>query len=258
MASGANRAGTKMIATLGAVSATASATVSKTGAPTTLLPLPPGVTPETTLVPYSTICSVWNEPSRPVMPCTNTRVSRSTRMLTDRTSPRWSFASGCAHGRAAAWSCGVCRADGLRGRFVHAIAGGQPRLGEEAPPFLGVGSGESHDDRHLDGDSLQRFRDALGNDVAPRDAAEDIDEDGTYIRVGGHEAERLGDLIGARAAPDVEEVRGLAAMQHDSVHGRHCQPGAIDDAPDIAAQLDERDPGLARVELRRVFGLEVA
>jgi hypothetical protein len=51
MASAANRAGTKMIATLGAVSATASATVLKTGTPATLLPLPPGVTPETTFVP---------------------------------------------------------------------------------------------------------------------------------------------------------------------------------------------------------------
>src|SRR5215207_7413629 len=202
MASGANRAGTKMIATLGAVSATASATVSKTGAPATLLPLPPGVKPETTLVPYSTICSVWNEPSRPVMPCTSTRVSRSTRMLTERIPPRWSSASAHegAHGRARARSCGVCRADGLRGRFVHAVAGGQTRLGEEAPPFLGVGSGESHDDRHLDGDSLQRFGDALGDDVAARDAAEDIDENGADIRVGGHETERLGDLTGARTA----------------------------------------------------------
>src|SRR5215216_5908292 len=194
MASGANRAGTKMIATLGAVSATASATVSKTGAPATLLPLPPGVTPETTLVPHSTICSVWNEPSRPVMPCTNTRVSRSTRMLTERTPPRWSSSSARAHGHASACSCGVCRADGLRGRFVHAIAGGQTRLGEEASPFLGVGSGKSDDDWHRNGDSPQRFRDALGDDVATRDAAEDVDENGAHIGVGSHQAERLGDL----------------------------------------------------------------
>src|ERR687897_652617 len=209
MASGANRAGTKMIATLGAVSATASATVSKTGAPATLLPLPPGVTPETTLVPYSTICSVWNEPSRPVMPCTNTRVSRSTRILTERTPPRWSSTDARAHGRAMACSCRVCRTDGLRGRFVHAIAGGQPRLGEEAPPFLSVRSGESHADWHRDGHSPQCLRDALCDDVAARDAAEDIDENGAHVRVGGHEAKRLGDLIRARAASDVEEVRGL-------------------------------------------------
>src|SRR5215207_546638 len=196
MASGANRAGTKMIATLGAVSATASATVSKTGAPATLLPLPPGVTPETTLVPYSTICSVWNEPSRPVMPCTSTRVSRSTRMLTDRTPPRWSPAWAQSHGRMSACSCRVRRADGLRGRLVHAAAGGQPRLGEEAPPFFRIGPGQADDNRHRDGDALQRFRNSLRNDVAPRDAAEDIDQDGAHVGVGGEQAERLGHLIG--------------------------------------------------------------
>src|SRR5215210_5369393 len=214
MASGANRAGTKMIATLGAVSATASATVSKTGTPATLLPLPPGVTPETTLVPYSTICSVWNEPSRPVMPCTNTRVSRSTRMLTERTPPRCSFGVAWAHrpGSTSPCSCGVCRADSLRGRFVHAIAGRQPCPGEEAPSLLGVGSGKSDDDWHRDFYAPQCFADALGNDVAPGDAAEDIDENGAHVRIGGDEAERFGNLIGARTATDVEEVCGLSAM----------------------------------------------
>src|SRR5215212_10253837 len=33
----------------------------------------------------------WNSPSRPVMPCTRRRVSRSTRMLTG--DPRWSHAA---------------------------------------------------------------------------------------------------------------------------------------------------------------------
>src|SRR3954451_10861960 len=205
MASGANRAGTKMIATLGAVSATASATVLKTGAPAMLLPLPPGVTPETTLVPYSTICSVWNEPSRPVMPCTSTRVSRSTRMLTERIPPVWATSRARVDASAVAYSCGVRRANGLRGRLVHAVAGGQPRLGEEAPPFLGVGPGETDDDWHRDSDSAQGFRDALRHDVAPGDATEDIDENRAHVRVGGHQTERLGDLIGARTAADVEE-----------------------------------------------------
>src|SRR5215213_5929960 len=201
-----------MFATLGVVSATASAPVSNTGAQAALMPFPPGVTPETTLVPYSTICSVWNEPSRPVMPCTNTRVSRSTRMLTERTPPRWSSASARAYGYAGGCSCGVCRLDGLRGRFVHAFAGGQPRLGEDAPPFLGVGSRKSDDDGHRDGHPLQRFPNALSDNVAARDAAEDIDENGTHVRVGGHQAERLGDLIGTCAAAHVKEVRGLPAM----------------------------------------------
>src|SRR5690242_4624169 len=71
-----------MIDTFGWVAATASATVSKTGTPATFSPSLPGVTPATTFVPYSTICSVWNEPSRPVMPWTSRRVDESTSMLT--------------------------------------------------------------------------------------------------------------------------------------------------------------------------------
>ncbi|HUH11996.1 MAG TPA: hypothetical protein VMK65_02760, partial [Longimicrobiales bacterium] len=39
-----------------------------------------GVTPPTTSVPYSIICCVWKEPSRPVIPCTRRRVSRSMKM----------------------------------------------------------------------------------------------------------------------------------------------------------------------------------
>src|SRR5215213_4867828 len=244
-----------MIATLGAVSATASATVSKTGAPATLLPLPPGVTPETTFVPYSTICSVWNEPSRPVMPCTSTRVSRSTRMLTERTPLVWSPSHTRTDANAVAASCGVCRANGFCGRLVHAVAGGQPRLGEEAPPFLSVGPGETDDDWHRDGDPAQRFRDALRHDVAPGDATKDIDENRAHVRVGGHQAERLGDLIGAGTAAHVEEVRWLPAIEHHGVHGGHRQTGAIDDAPDVAAELDERDARLACVELGWVFSL---
>ena len=49
--SAANGGGTKIIAVLGPVSATAEAKVSKTGMPSTSWPPFPGVTPETTLVP---------------------------------------------------------------------------------------------------------------------------------------------------------------------------------------------------------------
>ena len=107
-------------------------------------------------------------------------------------------------------------------------------------------------------DSLQRFGDALRHDVAAGDAAEDIDEDRAHVRVGGDEAERLGHLIGAGAAADVEEVGRLAAVELHRVHRGHRQPGAIDDAADVAVELDERDAGLARVELGRVFRVEIA
>ena len=52
---------------------TASCGVLNTGTPSTLWPPLPGVTPATTLVPYSRISRVRTLPSRPVIPCTTTR-----------------------------------------------------------------------------------------------------------------------------------------------------------------------------------------
>src|SRR5207244_8619649 len=62
-------------------SCTASATVLKTGMSSCFVPPLPGGTPPTTFVPYSTICTVWNVPSFPVMPCTTRRVDLSTSTL---------------------------------------------------------------------------------------------------------------------------------------------------------------------------------
>ncbi len=67
-ASGAKGAGTYTMEVFAPVASTASRTVSNTGTPATVFPPLPGVTPATTFVPYSTICSVWNAPSRPVIP----------------------------------------------------------------------------------------------------------------------------------------------------------------------------------------------
>ena len=56
---------------------TASCGVLNTGTPRTVCPPLPGVTPATTLVPYSRIRRVRARPSRPVMPCTRTRLVSS-------------------------------------------------------------------------------------------------------------------------------------------------------------------------------------
>ena len=57
------------------------------GTPSTALPPLPGVTPATTLVPYSRMEAAWNEPSRPVIPWTMTRVFSPIRMLMPSPSP---------------------------------------------------------------------------------------------------------------------------------------------------------------------------
>ncbi len=68
IASAAKGGGTKIIDAFAPVSRTASATVSKTGMPSWVVPPLPGVTPATTCVPYSRQARAWNVPSRPVRP----------------------------------------------------------------------------------------------------------------------------------------------------------------------------------------------
>ena len=68
IASAAKAGGTNMIDTLAPVAATASSTVLNTGLPMCSWPPFPGVTPPTTFVPYSIICSAWKVPSEPVNP----------------------------------------------------------------------------------------------------------------------------------------------------------------------------------------------
>ena len=107
---------------------------------------------------------------------------------------------------------------------------------------------------------LDRLDHALGDPVAAVDAGEDVDQDRLDVLVHGHEPERLGDPLGRGAAADVEEVGGLAAGELDHVHGRHGEPGAVDDAADVALQPDIGQAavgglGLARVLLRLVAQL---
>ena len=79
-ASAANGGGTKIMVTLARVSRNACSTVLNTGQPSCIMPPLPGVTPPTTLVPYSAQPLAWNVPSRPVMPWTIRRVFWSTRI----------------------------------------------------------------------------------------------------------------------------------------------------------------------------------
>ena len=60
------------------------------------------------------------------------------------------------------------------------------------------------------------------------------------------------------AAADVEEVGRLAAVELDDVHRRHRQAGAVDQAADVAVELDVVEAELAGLDLERVFLVEVA
>src|SRR5690606_18091032 len=90
------------------------------------------------------------------------------------------------------------------------------------------------------------------------DAAEDVDQDRLQVRIEQHDLEGLGHLFGGGAAADVEEVRRLAAEQLDRVHRRHREARAVDQAADVAVELDVGEVELRRLDLGRVFLVEVA
>ena len=94
--------------------------------------------------------------------------------------------------------------------------------------------------------------------VAAGDAAEDVDQDRVDLRVGQDDPHRRRDLVGPRPAADVEEVGRLAAGPLDEVHRGHRQARAVDHAADRAVELDERQPGLARLAVGRVLLVGVA
>src|SRR5262245_48047725 len=54
---------------------------------------------------------------------------------------------------------------------------GDARIGEDLTALLGVGAVEPDDDRRPQLDSAHRLDDALGDLLAARDPAEDVDED---------------------------------------------------------------------------------
>ena len=59
---------------------------------------------------------------------------------------------------------------------------------------------------------FHRIHDALRDDVAPHDAAENVHEDRLHVLVRDEKLERLRHLLFGRAAADVEEVRRAAAV----------------------------------------------
>src|SRR5690606_28276168 len=236
-----------MTDTVAPVCALASLTVPKIGTPSLFAPAFLGCTPATkAFLPfaYSRHQWVWNWPVLPVIPWVMTLVSLLIRIDIYKSFAVFLFRGGNDFGRG----------------FGHGVSAndGQARLGQQLLAELFVGALHAHDQRHTEVHGLARGDHAFGNDVATHDAAEDVDQDGLDAVVLEHDLERFGDLLGRGAAADVQEVGRLAAEQLDGVHGGHGQAGAIDQAADIAVQLDVGQVELAGFDLGGVFFGQVA
>ena len=135
----------------------------------------------------------------------------------------------------------------------------QPRLGEDLAAEVLVGALHAHDQRHLE------RRPAFAAATTPSAIVSHFMMPPKMLtRIAfsfgllQHDLERLGDLLGRRAAADVEEVRGLAAVELDRVHRRHREAGAVHEAADVAVERDVREVELRRFDLGRILLVEVA
>src|SRR5438045_28174 len=108
--------------------------------PSTSWPPFPGVTPATTFVPYSRFLSVWNDPSRPVIPWTTSRVSAFTTIAIRRRSRR-------ARRRDRPRAVSDDADDAVERGVGHARLAGQPLLGRKRLEVAQLGDVGMADER---------------------------------------------------------------------------------------------------------------
>jgi len=115
--------------------------------------------------------------------------------------------------------------------------------------FLLLRSLQSDDEGDLQLEFRSGLDDTLGNNVASHDASKDVDKDGAHRLLPQQELERLLDRIGSGRSSDVEEVGRVASVELEHVHGRHRETGAVDEASDVAVELDKVETVLGSLDL---------
>jgi len=116
-----------------------------------------GVTPPTIFVPYSMACFECEVPCEPVKPWQMTLVSLLTRMLIE-------LPLRCGDDGLSSLGQALCRDDV------------ESALGQHPGTEVGIVALEAHHHGHLDAYFRHRADDALGDQVATHDAAEDVDQ----------------------------------------------------------------------------------
>ncbi len=199
IASAAKGGGTKTSEASAPVASTASRTVLNTGRPRWVAPPLPGVTPPTTLVPWSIMsCGVEGADAA------GDALHDDRGLLVDEDGHvRSSLGSEFAGRAATAFSAASASVSALIiGRpDVRMMRRPSSTLVPARRTTTGIGQAELAVGLHH----------ALRDPVAAVDAGEDVDEDHLTLLVGQHGAEGLGDAFGRGAAADVEEVGRLAA-----------------------------------------------
>ena len=131
-------------------------------------------------------------------------------------------------------------------------------FGKELAAGFDVGAFQAHHERHWEVDGFHGIDDALSDDVALHDAAENIHQNGFHSLVRDKDLECLGDLLLGGSTSYVEEVGGFAAVVFNDIHRRHRESGSIHQAGDISIQPDVAEIVLRGFDLAGVFLFNVA
>ena len=78
----------------------------------------------------------------------------------------------------------------------------------------------------------------LGQFVASEDSTEDIDEDGLDFDIIIKEFKCFSELITFSTATDVKEVSRFSSVQLDDIHSGHGKTSSIDEASNVATDVD--------------------
>src|SRR6266568_4432914 len=253
IASAAYGGGTKISEQSALVLSTASCTLLNTGQPSCVVPPFPGVTPPTICVPYSAQALAWNVPSRPVRPCTMTRVDLSTRMLISeffnapgcavegglRKSSKSRFLGAEAPRNDKSYVLSRCCHHLLR-RIFHGFRDDkvQSRLLQNLSSLLDIRAFQTQHDWQLNMGFLSGLDHTCRQCVHSQNTAKDVDQHCFDILITQKNLESVCYLVSIRAATHVQKIRRHPARILDDVHGRHGQPGAVHHAADVSIQLD--------------------
>src|SRR5262245_51266609 len=140
-------------------------------------------------------CSEWDVPALPVKLWQMTRVEALTRM--DKWAP--------GPGRTELWRRAAAappvgqlsavpplhRSQDLAGGVFEIVGADDVETAvlDDGFAFVDVGAFEANHQRHFEADALHRGDHAFGDDVAARDAAENVDEDALHLRIGEDDLE---------------------------------------------------------------------
>ncbi|KAI3487620.1 hypothetical protein L1887_48401 [Cichorium endivia] len=143
--------------------------------------------------------------------------------------------------------------DGLGGGLVEAVKGKDLEVGvlDEFFCLLLVRALQTHDERDGHVEFLGGLDDALCDLLARDNAAKDVDKDALHLVRVEQQLKRLFDRSGRGGATDVEEVGRVAAVELEHIHGSHGKTGAVDEAANVAVELDEVEAVLGRLDLVR-------